>query len=261
MQIMRRIVSRSLVWPLLFVSLGLVTSCDETPDLDRDTTPPEARLSLSVWNHVDNCPFSAIFSMNPVGSSDDRTPRNELRVRWDWDNDGTWDTDYQMLDIIAYDPDPLPVGTWTARCEVMDWSGNTDIQVESMPLPAWLPVPPDIVAGSIDLWSTGTRSARVDTLFAGEDFRISTGRRDWVSPAGQQVWTAFFVDGVQVGELGSLVVLPDRTRCAWLFETVVGGIATPGVHEIKVVEDAHGAIAETDEANNITTREVVVINR
>lgn len=258
---MRPASRRSPVWLLLFAALCFVSSCNDSTNLDVDTTPPVARLTLSVWDHDDACPFSAVFAMNPVGSTDDRTPRNGLRVRWDWDNDGAWDSGYEVLDIAACDPDPLPIGTWTVRCEVMDWAGNTDTAEASMTLPAWLPTPPDVVAGPIRIWSTGVIRTTVDTLGVGQEFAIQTGRRDWVSPAGQHVWTAFFVDGVQVGEVESVVYLPDRTMCDWYSVTAVGGITAPGVHELKVVEDARGAIAETDEGNNTTTREVVVVYR
>jgi len=255
---MKKFDERFVTWPLLCACLALM-SCHGPTEPIHDTTPPVADLRLSLWRADSSCPCIAIFSVNPVGSSDDRTERNALQVRWDFDNDGKWDTDYEGLDIKAYDPQTLPVGTWTARCEVRDLAGNTDIQVSSMPLPAWLPVPSDIIAGTVRWRQAGCGCAANDTLTAGQAFDVVAYRQDWTAPAGQHLTTALYIDGVLISEAGALTELPDRGSCGRLTATVAGGIATPGLHEIKVVVDSQGEIVETDESNNTTTSTVVVI--
>ncbi len=243
---------------LLWACLVLVSCDDSTGPVD-DTTAPVADLSLSVGERNSTCPVAAFFSINPMGSSDDRTDRDELQIRWDFENDGLWDTEYEPLAVTACHPDPLPVEHWSVRCELRDLAGNTVVHMETIELPAWLPEPPDIVAGSIELQVEVPVRARVDTLVAGQDFTIMAWRRDWATPAGQYVRTVFYIDDVAVREVGSFTTYPDPSSCSGHGFVVAGGIATPGIHEIKVVEDARQDISETNEDNNITSREVVVV--
>ncbi len=243
---------------LLLACLVLVSCGDSTGPVD-DTTPPVAGLSLSVGERNSTCPVAAFFSINPMGSSDDRTDRDDIRIRWDFENDGLWDTGYGTLAVTTCHPDPLPVEHWSVRCELSDMAGNTVVHVETIELPAWLPEPPDIIAGWIELQVEFPVRARVDTLVAGQDFTIMAWRRDWATPEGQPVRTAFFVDDVEVHETGSLTTYPDPLGCFGLGFVVAGGITTPGIHEIRVVEDVRQDIAETNENNNITSCEVVVV--
>ena len=249
-------------WPILFATLSFA-SCKDTVWPERDATPPVADLRLSVWKADDVCPCIAVFAVNPVGSSDNVTERDALQVRWDFDNDGIWDTDYRALDMLAYDPDPLPVDTWTVRCEVRDLAGNTAVAVASMTLPAWLPVPDDLVAGAVRVYKNdvGCVCGPVDTLLVGQGFSVTAYRQDWLTPSGLPLTSALVLDGVQVSEAASTTIMPDRFSCGQFRATVAAGFATAGVHEIKVVVDTHDDIAETDETNNVSVREIVVIER
>jgi hypothetical protein len=243
---------------LALLACLLLVSCNNTFQPVRDVTPPVADLRLSLWNAEELCPFVAIFSVNPVGSTDDRTDYNLLEVRWDFDDDGIWDSEFGPLDMEAWDPGILPVGIWTARCEVRDLGGNTDQATASMTLPEWLPEPPDIASGEMLLSQAGRGSAP-DTLTAGLDFTVNAFRQDWVIPAAQHMITALYIDGVLVHETAALSVMPSRGMCPRYVRKVVGGIATPGLHELQVVVDAHHEITETDEGNNTTTRQVVIV--
>jgi len=37
---------------------------------------------------------NTLFQFDASGCSDEETPLSQLQVRWDWENDGTWDTGY-----------------------------------------------------------------------------------------------------------------------------------------------------------------------
>lgn len=255
---MHMIDRRTFYWLLLVATLALV-SCNDPMQPVRDVTPPVADLRLSLWNAEDLCPFIAIFAVNPVGSTDNRTDISQLQVRWDFENDGIWDSEFGPLDMETWDPRILPVGTWTARCEVRDFSGNTDQATASMTLPEWLPVPPDIASGQMLLGQPGRGSDVADTLTAGLDFTVIAFRQDWVVPASQHMITALYIDGVLINETAALTVMPSRGMCPRYHMNVVGGIAAPGTHELRVVIDSNNEIAETDEGNNTTTRQVVVV--
>ena len=54
-------------------------------------------------------------------STDDRTPPPKLKVRWDWENDGVWDTDWSVVRSASHS---YPhEGRQTIRTEVADAQG------------------------------------------------------------------------------------------------------------------------------------------
>ncbi|MBI9039282.1 MAG: PKD domain-containing protein, partial [Bacteroidales bacterium] len=63
------------------------------------------------------------FQLDASGSTDNETPAAELMFRWDWTNDGTFDTEYstQKTETHAYDAN----GTYTIKLEVKDGEGLT----------------------------------------------------------------------------------------------------------------------------------------
>jgi PKD repeat protein len=58
------------------------------------------------------------FYFDASGSTDPEDPTVDLEVRWDWDNDGTYDTSYRTMKSIQH---TFPVaGTYTVVMEVID---------------------------------------------------------------------------------------------------------------------------------------------
>ena len=83
-----------------------------------------------------NTPPVAIFSITPAigaletnytfdarSSYDNQTPRNDLMIRWDWQNDGLWDTAWSITKT-AWHSYPA-IGNYTVRLEVKDSFGVT----------------------------------------------------------------------------------------------------------------------------------------
>jgi len=66
---------------------------------------------------------STTFAFDASGSSDGHDATSALQVRWDWDNNGTYDTNYNTTKITThqYNSD----GTFTAKLEVKDTGGLT----------------------------------------------------------------------------------------------------------------------------------------
>lgn len=61
------------------------------------------------------------FTMNASASHDLEDPSGVLQVRWDWENDGVWDTGWSTDKIIHHRwPEP---GTYTIRMQVRDAEG------------------------------------------------------------------------------------------------------------------------------------------
>jgi hypothetical protein len=65
-----------------------------------------------------------VFEFDASGSSDPDDPNAVLLTRWDWDGDGTWDTDWSEQ-LVAHHTFDTP-DEYTVRLEVMDSDGLTD---------------------------------------------------------------------------------------------------------------------------------------
>ena len=66
---------------------------------------------------------STMFSFDATGSTDRETASEQLEVRWDWENDGSWDTDYSPEKVASHQYSNA--GTFLIRLEVKDDGGLT----------------------------------------------------------------------------------------------------------------------------------------
>lgn len=87
---------------------------------------------------ADDLGVGMVYSFDASSSSDDEDPSDLLEVRWDWDGDGTWDTDWSG-DMVVEHTFPAP-GTYDVRLEVRDSMGGTanssaSIEVEETAIP------------------------------------------------------------------------------------------------------------------------------
>jgi len=79
--------------------------------------PPVACLSLKPEQGIVQTAFVA----DAGCSTDDRTPQPKLKVRWDWESDGAWDTDWSVERSASHS---YPhEGRQTIRAEVADAQG------------------------------------------------------------------------------------------------------------------------------------------
>jgi PKD repeat protein len=97
-------------------------------DVTRNVT-----VTIQVLDHSPESSFtvdpltgdsSTDFVFNASSSSDIETPTDDLMVRWDFDNDGTWDTDWSTWKLTNH-TFSAP-GTYTIVLEVKDASGLTN---------------------------------------------------------------------------------------------------------------------------------------
>ena len=104
---------------MLFASgLLFVSSCKKDND-DPINTAPLASFEISpVTSEIgENINFDA------SGSTDAQTASADLLVRWDWTNDGIYDTDFVTEKIANHSYDVK--GTYTVKLEVKDTEGLT----------------------------------------------------------------------------------------------------------------------------------------
>ena len=64
---------------------------------------------------------TTIFTFDASSSSDAETPLSELQVRWDWEDDGIWDTNWSTKKQAEHQY--AQHGTYKVRLEVMDTDG------------------------------------------------------------------------------------------------------------------------------------------
>jgi len=70
------------------------------------------------------------FTLNASGSMDAEDPPSDLQVRWDWEDDGTWDTAWSTVKVTQH---AYPsTGARTIRLEVRDTDGLTDQVTETV---------------------------------------------------------------------------------------------------------------------------------
>lgn len=146
----------------------------------------EQFLLVSYRNGPANTPPNANFVWSPSGgdtttvftftstSSDAQDPASALRVRWDWENDGTWDTGWSA-NATATHTFTAP-GVYNVTLEVMDTGGLTAnrtqqvtvtaanplvLPVLGLPLYAWLIVAAAVAALGVAYVLLLRRRARV----------------------------------------------------------------------------------------------------
>lgn len=88
---------------------------------------------------------STLFTFDASPSSDPEDPGEVLEVRWDWEDDGIWDTTWSSDKVARHQY--LTPGTFTVRVEIRDSGllrGNTTLTVvvtpDGLDLGLWLPV-------------------------------------------------------------------------------------------------------------------------
>ena len=120
---------RDLMWQADTISLPIYV-LPETGN-----TPPQAYLTvLPLFAQA-----GTEFELNATGCSDAETPYADLEVRWDWENDGVWNSQFSKNDKVithVY----TDAGPHVVRVEVRDGGLLTDAAVDSFLLLPATPV-------------------------------------------------------------------------------------------------------------------------
>jgi hypothetical protein len=89
-------------------------------------TPPTATLTISPVLGL----AGSTFTLDASGCTDAETPTANLQVRWDWENDGAFDTLWSVLKVRT--PSYTDAGLHTVRVEVRDEEGLTDAAARNL---------------------------------------------------------------------------------------------------------------------------------
>jgi hypothetical protein len=111
-------------------------------------TPPIAALMVTPPNgHV-----ATVFTFNASGSSDAEEPTTDLKVRWDWEGDGVWDTTPNTIMIVEM---VFPVaGSRSVILQVSDILGAADTTSVHLLITNTTPFPAFTIAPSLGTMAT-----------------------------------------------------------------------------------------------------------
>ena len=131
-------------------------------------------------------------TVDATASADVETPPAELLVRWDFDNDGTWETDWSTDRIAEHTY--ASTGAHTIRLGVQDSAGQVDTALQTVTLAT-----AKYVSG---LLSTTTWSG---TIIVTNDVEVAEGATLTVA-AGTQVLVMYIDSGNGEGDVGIRVL-------------------------------------------------------
>jgi uncharacterized protein (TIGR02145 family) len=113
--------SKTLVVIFTAIFILLISYCsDPSSDTESENTPPTASFIFAPTLGD----TTTVFTFDATNSSDKEDSASTLEVRWDWDNNGTWDTEYSTSKI-AYHQFNIS-GVKTVTLEVKDSGGLAD---------------------------------------------------------------------------------------------------------------------------------------
>ena len=145
---------------------------------------------IEVRNDPPNAAFTAVATsattviVDASASSDTESAAENLLVRWDWENDGTWDTDFATEKIAEYDYGQE--GTFTIACEVKDEVEQNDIVTHSVILTSTR-----YISGTLDASDTWS-----GTVIITGDITITNGATITVLPGTNVLFTYSDVEPV-----------------------------------------------------------------
>jgi len=248
---------RSIVALLAVAATLALAACSDTAEPSRDNTAPDVCVELSIstglWWQTARVMVTD-FAADPLCTADDTTDRHELIARWDYEDDGVWDTDWQPLRYAdCFVPDPLPTDMWRLRLAVRDNAGNTRTIVEERAIPDWLPAGPELSMGNIETFEeTHPETGALMMYYA------RTIVWGWNLPTWDAVACELWVDDALVlrEDVPPLETVNRECRfddgeCVRTFGAELVDYLTPGRHEIRFVIDVDGHLVEMDEADNV----------
>lgn len=212
---------------------------------------------MTISRDIDTCPLWFTLHLDASCSRDDRTGPDDLKVRWDYDADGEWDSEFLRIDSqtrFTIGDRVRSASAWSVRAEVVDLAGNASVLVTPVEFED-LPVAPDIVASALTF---GTRyRTKVEEVRVGEKFGATIHRQCWGIPADQMIEYDFFRN--------DSLVYSSRGQCGEAL-CVGGGYSgfvenEPGLYEYKIVIDPSDLIVESEENNNSAKGSIRVVSQ
>lgn len=142
--------------------------------------PPEADFSVTPETGT----TETVFTVDASNSSDTEDSEDVLQVHWDWENDGTWDTDYITRKTATHQY--TTAGTKTIKLEIKDTDGLTDtttkqitVETHEPPIASFTVSPPSGITGTMFSFDASSCSDNKDAVY------LLEVRWDWEN---DEVW-------------------------------------------------------------------------
>jgi formylglycine-generating enzyme required for sulfatase activity len=117
------------VWAGIAVAAIAGCGTDESPEKPQNTAPTACFHLIPA-----TVPTETSFTVDARCSSDAQDATRLLQVRWDWENDGTWDTNFSTTQTSAHRY--ATPGIKTIRLEVKDTGGLRDTETRELEVTA-----------------------------------------------------------------------------------------------------------------------------
>ncbi|MDZ7261435.1 MAG: T9SS type A sorting domain-containing protein [candidate division KSB1 bacterium] len=104
---------------------------DHTNKIYRVNSPVPPENPVAIFTVSPNSGgLTTVFQVDASSSYDDSTASSELQVRWDWENDGTYDTEYTTTKTASHQYSTF--GTKTIKLEVIDTDQKAGTTTQSV---------------------------------------------------------------------------------------------------------------------------------
>ena len=158
---------------LLIIMVSILFSCEKQENKE---------APVAIFAIVPSTgPFTQVFTFNAHATYDNNEPDENLRIRWDWDGDGFFDTDYSLN--RSYEHKYSEPDTYDVIMEVINSDGWTDSEMHSLvvysdsvaPVASFYAEPDSASVNTIFLFNAGASSDMYTPL---EELQF---RWDWQS--------------------------------------------------------------------------------
>lgn len=137
---------------------GGLTSARTQTVVVKANDPPAAAFTVSPTTGI----TGTTFTVDASGSSDDFDTADALQVRWDWQNDGVYDTEYSTQKVTTWQyPAGTMIGRWTIKVEVKDRDGVTKTTTRDVMLTLLANTAPTALFSAV---ASGTRAVNVTAM-------------------------------------------------------------------------------------------------
>jgi len=114
---------------LILINTNFIfNSCKKSED--NNDIPPNTNPTAVFTINPDSGNTTTVFNFDASASIDKESVTSELQVRWDWEDDGTWDTDYSTNKLTTHIF--TAEGNYTTKLEVIDPEGLTDSTTKNL---------------------------------------------------------------------------------------------------------------------------------